>query len=122
MIFYCSVENFSVFLIIPCSFECIFCLQRKRSLASHLSGYNPSKLYNTSSQKPDSSPEIIKEGITRKEHDDQDSAVRSKTISEETGSSDAALRGSDIVTFSRLSKLQLTSMKFLVPVVHRTRI
>lgn len=96
-------------------------MQRKRSLTSHLSGYNPSKLHNTSDQKPDNSPEIIEEGITRKEHD-QDSAVRSKTISEETGSVDAALRDSDAVTFSRLSKLQLTSMKFLVPVVHRTRI
>lgn len=115
---YCSVEKFDVFQIILCSLECIFYLQRKRSLASHLSGYNPIKLHSTSNQKPDNSPE---EGIICKERD-QSSAACSKTISEEIASGDAAVRDSDAVTFSRLSKLQLTSMKFLVPVVHRTRI
>jgi hypothetical protein len=92
-------------------------LQKKRSLASHLSGYNPSKLNDISDQKPNNSPDEITED--RKEHDDQDHAMCSKTTNKETGGSDAALRDSGV---SRLSKLQLKSMKFLVPVVHRSRI
>ena len=32
----------NIFSFFLCSFALIFCLQRKRSLASHLSGYSPS--------------------------------------------------------------------------------
>lgn len=74
---------------------------------------------DTSDQKSDKFPEIVEETVSLKEHN-LDSAC-SKTTNKETCSSDA-LMDPDAVKFSRLSEIQQKNMKFLVPVVHRSRI
>lgn len=61
------------------------------------------------------------ESVTPEEHN-LGSMCRKTTDRETTISGDAALVDSSAVKFSCLSRVQQKNMKFLVPVVHRSRI
>lgn len=105
----------------PCSLEYNIYLQKKRSLASHLSGYDPSKIKGTSDSRSELLPETTKETTSLEEHNLDESPCSRTVLTTETYSGDA-LVNSDAMTFSRLSEVQHKNMKFLVPVVHRSRV
>ena len=105
----------------PCSLKYIFCLQKKRSLASHLSGYDPSKTKDTSDQRSKLIPETTEETASLEEHN-LDSPCSRTSLTTEICSSSDALMNSDVVKFSRSSEVQHKNVKFLVPVIHRSRI